>query len=149
MSKFVQMKNSKNESSWNLISSLSGNTEISKYNVLGTCYKEICDFSIFYFQARNLKKELNTMFEASMLHNRTNLNFNPIYNSKRNGNENELLIHILHETNLNGARTRNNEYLFPATSGNNVPFHCPHRRDEYRNRYILICESRWRQTMKK
>ena len=96
-----------------------------------------------------MKKELKTMFKTNILHNRTSLNFHPIYNSKRNGNGNELFIHILHENHLNGARTRNNEHLFPATSENNVPFHCPHRRDEYRNRYILICESRWRQTMKK
>ena len=87
------------------------------------------------------------MFKTSILHNRTNLNSHPIYNSKRNGNGNELFIHILHENHLNGALTRNNEHLFPATSENNVPFHCPHRRDEYRNRYILICESRWRQTI--
>ena len=57
--------------------------------------------------------------------------------TKRTGNN----LHILLRSNLVGARQSNNTHLFPATPGN-VPFRCPHL--TYPNRYVLVCEGRWR-----
>jgi len=57
--------------------------------------------------------------------------------TKRTGN----MIHVFRESNLNGARQSNNTHLFPGNDGD-VPFSCPDR--TYPNRYILVCEARWR-----
>ena len=70
----------------------------------------------------------------------TSLNSHVMRRTKRTDTDDNH-VHMLLESNLNGSRTSDDAFLFPETSGD-VPFECPHV--DYVNRYILLCEGRWR-----